>query len=70
MNRWGHGYAYTANSLHDRETATMPYEVAHRRVGRIAIANSDAGWSPYAHAAIDEARGAGPCPHRSICAAS
>jgi spermidine dehydrogenase len=33
----------------------MPYEVAHRRVGRIAIANSDAGWSPYAHAAIDEA---------------
>ena len=45
VNRWGHGYAYTANSLHDRETKPMPYEVAHRRVGRIAIANSDAGWS-------------------------
>jgi spermidine dehydrogenase len=55
VNRWGHGYAYTANSLHDRETKPMPYEVAHRRVGRIAIANSDAGWSPYVHAAIDEA---------------
>lgn len=56
VNRWGHGYAYTENSLYDRETKPMPYEVARRRVGRIAIANSDAGWGAYAHAAIDEAR--------------
>jgi len=55
VNRWGHGYAYTENSLYDRETKPMPYEVARRRVGRIAIANSDAGWGAYAHAAIDEA---------------
>jgi spermidine dehydrogenase len=55
VNRWGHGYAYTENSLFDRETRPAPYEVARRRVGRIAIANSDAGWGAYAHAAIDEA---------------
>lgn len=56
VNRWGHGYAYTENSLYDRPATPPPYEVAHRRVGRIAIANSDAGWGAYAHAAIDEAK--------------
>lgn len=56
VNRWGHGYAYTENSLYDRPAEPPPYEIARRRVGRIAIANSDAGWGAYAHAAIDEAR--------------
>ncbi len=56
VNRWGHGYAYTENSLYDRPTQPEPYKVARRRVGRIAIANSDAGWGAYAHAAIDEAQ--------------
>ena len=28
---------------------------ASKRAGRVAFANSDAGWDPYAHAAIDQA---------------
>ena len=53
VNRWGHGYSYTENSLFDDNAD--PAAVAKARAGRIAIANSDAGWDPYAHAAIDEA---------------
>ena len=33
---------------------TIP-AAASRRAGRVAFANSDAGWDPYAHAAIDQA---------------
>ena len=55
VNRWGHGYAYGSNSLFDRETDPPVNVVARERVGRIAIAGSDAAWSAYAHAAIDEA---------------
>jgi spermidine dehydrogenase len=29
---------------------------ARRAVGRVTIANSDSGWSAYAHVAIDEAK--------------
>ncbi len=29
--------------------------IARKPAGRVAIANSDAGWHAYAHAAIDEA---------------
>jgi spermidine dehydrogenase len=53
--RWAHGYAYGANSLYDEEQAPEVPVVAHQRVGRIAIANSDAAWNPTAHSAIDEA---------------
>ena len=53
--RWAHGYAYGFNSLFDEESILASQDVARRRVGRIAIANSDAAWSAYAHAAIDEA---------------
>ena len=56
VNRWGHGYAYGFNSLYDREQTPPLNEVARRRVGRLAIAGSDAAWDAYAHAAIDEAR--------------
>ena len=36
---------------------------ARRGWGRVAIANSDAGWSAYAHAAIDQAyRAVGELP--------
>ena len=56
VNRWGHGYAYGFNSLYDTEQDPPINEIASRRVGRIAIAGSDAAWSAYAHAAIDEAR--------------
>jgi spermidine dehydrogenase len=56
VNRWGHGYAYGFNSLYDREQVPPINEIARRRVGRLAIAGSDAAWDAYAHAAIDEAR--------------
>jgi spermidine dehydrogenase len=55
VNRWGHGYAYGFNTLYDREQRPPVNEIARRRVGRIAIAGSDAAWDAYAHAAIDEA---------------
>ena len=56
VNRWGHGYSYTENSLFDPPgNGSEPSEIARERVGRVAIANSDAAWDPYAHAAIAEA---------------
>ena len=53
--RWAHGYAYGFNSLYDKEQEPATLVTARRRVGRIAIANSDAATSAYAHAAIGEA---------------
>jgi spermidine dehydrogenase len=54
VNRWSHGYAWGGTSLLDEDgSATM--QRARRPVGRVTIANSDAGWSAYAHAAIDQA---------------
>jgi spermidine dehydrogenase len=57
VNRWAHGYAYAFNPLFDSEPADgKPLnEVGRARVGNVAIANSDAAWDAYAHAAIDEA---------------
>ena len=56
INRWPHGYAYYANSLFDDEAESEAImELARRPVGRVTIANSDAAWDAYAHAAIDEA---------------
>jgi len=56
VNRWPHGYAYSADSLFDPETSgPQPYEIARRRYGSVAIANSDAGWNSYTHEAIDQA---------------
>ena len=56
VNRWPHGYAYSANSLFDPEiSGPQPYEIARRRYGSVAIANSDAGWNAYTHEAIDQA---------------
>ncbi len=54
VNRWSHGYAYTPSPLYDRDFGpTM--EASRQRIGRVAIANSDAGWDAYAHVAIDQA---------------
>jgi spermidine dehydrogenase len=53
--RWAHGYAYGFNTLYDEEQAPETFVTARQRIGRIAIANSDAAASAYAHAAIDEA---------------
>jgi spermidine dehydrogenase len=56
VNRWPHGYAYSADSLFDPETeGPPPYEIARKRRGSVTIANSDAGWNSYTHEAIDQA---------------
>ena len=56
VNRWPHGYAYSADSLFDAEIqGPQPYEIARRRCGSVTIANSDAGWNSYTHEAIDQA---------------
>jgi spermidine dehydrogenase len=55
VNRWPHGYGYTANSLFDGDDYEDTLALARRPFGRIAIANSDAGGDAYAHIAIDQA---------------
>ena len=56
VNRWAHGYAYTADPLNDDDAEQDARVAAGRRpVGRVAIANSDAGWDAYTHVAIAEA---------------
>jgi spermidine dehydrogenase len=60
VNRWPHGYAYTPTPLYDDPAHQHRIaKQARRRLGRIAIANSDSGWDAYTHVAIDEA-------HRAI----
>jgi spermidine dehydrogenase len=57
-NRWPHGYAYEYNSLFDSfvlEGGETPCEIARKRFGRIAIANSDAGARAYTDEAINQA---------------
>ena len=53
--RWAHGYAYGFNTLYDEEQDPEAFVTARQRIGGIAIANSDAGASAYAHVAIDQA---------------
>jgi spermidine dehydrogenase len=57
VNRWAHGYAFTPNPLFDPDWKheEKPWVVGRKRVGRIAIANSDAGASAYTNVAIDQA---------------
>jgi spermidine dehydrogenase len=56
VNRWPHGYAYTPTPLYDDPARQARIaEQARRRLGRIAIANSDSGWDAYTHVAIDQA---------------
>jgi len=56
VNRWPHGYACFTNTLYDDPEQTEQWmELARKPVGNVSIANSDAAWSAYAHAAIDEA---------------
>jgi spermidine dehydrogenase len=56
VNRWPHGYAYTPTPLYDDpENQARIAKLARRRLGRIAIANSDSGWDAYTHVAINEA---------------
>lgn len=57
VNRWAHGYAFVPNRLFDAEwdDEHKPWVIGRRPWGRIVIANSDAGASPYMDAAIDQA---------------
>jgi spermidine dehydrogenase len=57
VNRWAHGYAFTPNPLFDPawKEEEKPWVIGRERVGRIAIANSDAGASAYTNVAIDQA---------------
>jgi spermidine dehydrogenase len=55
VNRWSHGYGYVANSLFDGDDYEETLRLARTTVGRVAIANSDAGGDAYAHLAIDQA---------------
>ena len=56
VNRWSHGYSWGVNTLvDDEDEAAKTIELARRKAGRVTIANSDAAWQAYAHAAIDEA---------------
>jgi len=56
VNRWPHGYAYSPTPLYDdpKQQALIARH-ARRKLGRIAIANSDSGWDAYTHVAIDQA---------------
>jgi spermidine dehydrogenase len=57
VNRWAHGYAFTPNPLFDPnwKEEEKPWVIGRRRVGAIAVANSDAGASAYTNVAIDQA---------------
>jgi spermidine dehydrogenase len=56
VNRWPHGYTRQYNSLFDPEyeEGQRPHEIARKRHGRIAIANSDASYVALVNTAIDE----------------
>ncbi|HEX2592943.1 MAG TPA: FAD-dependent oxidoreductase [Rhizomicrobium sp.] len=57
VNRWPHGYAPEYNGLWERDFDADhgPNIAGRKRFGRIAIANSDAGYSAYTDSAIDQA---------------
>ncbi len=56
VNRWSHGYSWGGNTLaDDADEAAAAMQRARSPVGNVTIANSDSGWSAYAHVAIDEA---------------
>ncbi|HKH99326.1 MAG TPA: NAD(P)-binding protein [Candidatus Sulfotelmatobacter sp.] len=58
VNRWPHGYSYEYSSLWDKfvlEGGPTPCETARKTLGRIAIANCDAGAYAYTDEAINQA---------------
>lgn len=56
VNRWSHGYAYDPSGFTtDGFVAEQTMALARRPLGRVVIANSDAGWSAYAQTAVDQA---------------
>ena len=58
VNRWAHGYSYSAGLLWEPDwpdEASKPWVIGRQRLGRIAIANCDAGASADTGAAITQA---------------
>jgi len=57
VNRWAHGYAYQGSALYDPDMTPErgPHVLGRRPLGRITIANSDAGARAYMDTAIDQA---------------
>jgi spermidine dehydrogenase len=57
VNHWPHGYTYEYNPLFDPDYPPdqAPHEIGRRRLGRIAIANSDAGAAAYTDSVTDQA---------------
>ena len=57
VNRWPYGYAYTYDTLADPDVPPeqRPHVIGRQRLGRVAIANSDAGAAAFTNQAIDEA---------------
>ena len=57
VNRWPYGYAYTYDTLADRDMPPeqRPHVLGRQRFGRITIANADAGAAAFTNQAIDEA---------------
>ena len=57
VNRWPHGYAGFWNALYDEDLDAAEAIIVQARqpLGHVNIANSDAAWDAYMHAAIDEA---------------
>jgi spermidine dehydrogenase len=56
VNRWGHGYAHDLDPLTDANAPQDLPMLARSAIGRISLAGSDAAWTAYAHAAMDEAQ--------------
>jgi spermidine dehydrogenase len=55
VNRWAHGYAFTPETLNTDDQQDAREVLARKPIGRVTIANSDAGWDAYTHVAIDQA---------------
>lgn len=57
INRWPHGYGYEYNPLFDPAwpEAERPNVLGRKKLGRIAIANTDSGATAYTDVAIDQA---------------
>ena len=60
VNRWAHGYAYGYNDLEDpyyedEDDERYPHVRGRKPVGRITIANSDAGASALLESAVEQA---------------
>jgi spermidine dehydrogenase len=56
VNRWPYGYAYTYDLLSDPEVEPekRPHVIGRARLGRVSIANSDAGAGAFTNEAMDQ----------------